>query len=399
MANLSPAEIARAPGSSVAAVRRLAELGLIRPSSPGRFPASAIEHVRLAEAIEQSGIPLEDVSDAIKSRKLSFRIVDRLFPQPVPLTSETLAEFADRIGLGEAELRRLYVALGLAQPHEKGRIRSDDARLIEGLVRLLAVPETRHVLLRFARLLGQPMRRITEAGTQLFDETVIKPIVQSEHRNEREMGERADEIGANLVASSPDLIDWLFRRHLEESLLGYWTADAELTLAGLGSTPASDHAISFIDLSGFTALTEAIGDAEASRLSERFMDLSEVYAERHDGQIVKLLGDGVMLHFRRPDLAITCALDLVTKIPEAGLPRAHAGVAAGPVIERDGDYFGRTVNLASRLSDAAQSDQILVNDLAAQVDDPTIHLEALGSIDVQGLGSQRVFVARRLGSA
>lgn len=395
MPDLSLEELARGAGASVENVKRLVELGLVQPASPDRFPQTAIEHIRLAMAIEESGIPLAEVGEAVTSGRLSLAIVDRMFPEPVALTSETVHELADRIGLDEHEVRRLYVAFGLAQPQEGGRVRSDDAHLIAELVGLLAVPETRHVLIRFARLMGQPMRRITEAGTQLYDEAVIQPIVHSRGRSAREAGERADDIAANLAMLAPHLVEWLFRRHLEETLLGYWTTGAELTLAGIGAATGPDHAIAFIDLTGFAALTEQVGDVEASRLAERLTDLSEEHGSRNEGRIVKQLGDGVMLHFRRTDRAVEGVLDLVVAIREAGLPSAHAGVAAGPVIERDGDYFGRTVNLASRLADVAEAGQVIVSEGVTRVPVGHVRFEPLGDVDVQGMGREPVFLAER----
>lgn len=394
MPNLSLGELARGAGASVENVKRLVELGLVQPASPDWFPQTAIEHIRLAMAIEESGIPLAEVGEAVTSGRLSLAIVDRMFPEPVALTSETVGELAARIGLDEHEVRRLYVAFGLAQPQEGGRVRSDDAHLIGELVGLLAVPETRHVIIRFARLMGQPMRRITEAGTQLYDEAVIQPIVHSK-RGDREAEGRADEIAANLAMMAPHLVEWLFRRHLEETLLGYWTAGAEQTLAGIGAATGPDHAIAFIDLTGFAALTEEVGDVEASRLAERLTDLSEEHGSRNEGRIVKQLGDGVMLHFRRTDRAVESVLDLVVAIPEAGLPSAHVGVAAGPVIERDGDYFGRTVNLASRLADVAEAGQVIVSEGVTRVPVGHIRFEPLGDVEVQGMGRERVFLAER----
>ena len=64
-------------------------------------------------------------------------------------------------------------------------------------------------------------------------------------------------------------------------------------------------------------------------------------------RIVKLLGDGVMLHGDDPGRLVEATLELVDSIAAAGLPQGHAGVHAGPLIERDGDYFGHTVNVAS----------------------------------------------------
>jgi adenylate cyclase len=101
-----------------------------------------------------------------------------------------------------------------------------------------------------------------------------------------------------------------------------------------------------------------------------------------------------MFHFRQPTSAVLCALELASALPAAGLPQVHAGVAAGPVIERDGDYVGRTVNLASRLADTAEADQVLVNGAAA-TEATELAFDRLGTIELRGLGRQDAFKARR----
>jgi adenylate cyclase len=395
VAELTLDELASAAGTSVREVRRLVKLGLVPTMSPGRFPSSAIEHVRLAMAIDESGIPLPAVGKAVASGRLSFDIVDLMFPVPVGVASESVQDFAARIGLAEHDVRRLYVAFGLAQPLRADTIRTDDAHVIGELVRLLATPETRPLLKRLARLLGQPMRQMTDAGTQLYDEVVIQPIASSDRSGARAVEERADEIAADLVMMAPHVLQWLFRRHLEQTLLGYWTANAEQVLGHSGGARGRDHTIAFIDLSGFTAITEAVGDAEASRLSERLTDLGEERAAPLKGRIVKQLGDGIMLHFGRTQPPVEGVLDLVVAVSDAGLPAAHVGMAAGPVIERDGDYYGRTVNLASRLADVADAGQVVVNERIASMTAAGIRFEPLGTVALQGMAPEPAFVARR----
>ena len=73
---------------------------------------------------------------------------------------------------------------------------------------------------------------------------------------------------------------------------------------------------------------------------------------------VKWLGDGVMVYFREPAGAVLAALEMVEQLPEAGLPPAHVGVAAGPVVVQGGDYSGRTVNLAARIAAYARAGRV-----------------------------------------
>jgi class 3 adenylate cyclase len=118
---------------------------------------------------------------------------------------------------------------------------------------------------------------------------------------------------------------------------------------GLGR-PERVPAMCFLDLVGYTRLTEEHGDPAAAELAETLAVLVGRSSREHGGVPVKWLGDGVMVYFREPAGAVLAALGLVEELPAAGLPPAHVGVAAGPVVAQGGDYFGRTVNLAARIA-------------------------------------------------
>jgi class 3 adenylate cyclase len=109
-------------------------------------------------------------------------------------------------------------------------------------------------------------------------------------------------------------------------------------------------------------------------------------AARHSGRLVKLLGDGAMLRFSEPLVGVDAALELVETMSGEGALAAHAGIHAGPVIERDLDVFGRTVNLASRIADVAQPGEVLAsNAVADAAHDATYGFEALEDANLKGL--------------
>src|SRR5712691_13190984 len=110
------------------------------------------------------------------------------------------------------------------------------------------------------------------------------------------------------------------------------------------------------------------------------------FARRHGGRPVKWLGDGVMFHFPQPAGAVTCALDLIEEAPAAGMPPAHVGVNAGPVIFRDGDYFGRTVNVAARIAAYAGPGQVLVSDEVIEAGPAgAVAFEEIGPVALKGV--------------
>jgi len=125
----------------------------------------------------------------------------------------------------------------------------------------------------------------------------------------------------------------------------------------------------FLDLSGYTRLTEELGDEVAAEMSAILGKLVRRSSHGRGGRPVKWLGDGVMVYFREPAAAVLFALGMQEDIPAADLHPAHVGIAAGPLIFQDGDYFGRTVNTAARIAAYASAGQVLVSDDVLQVND------------------------------
>ena len=122
-----------------------------------------------------------------------------------------------------------------------------------------------------------------------------------------------------------------------------------------------ERTIAFVDLAGFTALTDAHGDQAAVDLIDAFTDLARDAVADVDAELVKAVGDAVMLAAPSPAAGLAAVADLFDACYERdGFPEPRAGLHHGPVIERDGDYFGATVNLAARVASRAGSGQALV---------------------------------------
>jgi class 3 adenylate cyclase len=172
--------------------------------------------------------------------------------------------------------------------------------------------------------------------------------------------------------------------HIETALEG----------SGIQSGAEPPGAVAFLDVEGYTRFTEERGDEEAARLADTLASVVERRTRGRRGQAVKWLGDGAMSYFRDPADAVVASLEMVADARRAGLPPAHVGVAAGPVVVQAGDYFGRTVNMAARLSTAARGGQVLVNEVLAQIPCPGVGFRDLGSVDLKGVrGPTRVFEA------
>lgn len=111
-------------------------------------------------------------------------------------------------------------------------------------------------------------------------------------------------------------------------------------------------------------------------------------AHQHRGRVVKWVGDGVMLYFDRPEDAFLSALEMARRVTSAGLPDAHVGIDAGPVIIQDGDYFGGTVNVAARIAAYARAGEVLSSDRAVQAADglpSEIRSTVIGPVSLKGV--------------
>jgi adenylate cyclase len=139
-------------------------------------------------------------------------------------------------------------------------------------------------------------------------------------------------------------------------------------------------------MGGYTLLTQKAGDEAAAELATTLASLVRRASREYGGEPVKLLGDGVMFHFPEPGKAIACGLELVESAEREGLPPARMGADVGPVVFRDGDYFGQTVNVAARITDYARPAEVLVSQAAVdEAGEAEFDFEPIGEIPLKGL--------------
>ena len=155
-------------------------------------------------------------------------------------------------------------------------------------------------------------------------------------------------------------------------------------------------AMCFFDVTGYTRLTQEEGDAAAANLAEQLRRLVQRASVQHGGRAVKWLGDGVMFHFPDPGPGVIAALDMCDGVREAGLPPAHVGLHAGPVVFQEGDYYGQTVNIASRIADFARPGEVLVSkDVVEASEGVSAHFTDIGPVELKGVGGTVHLLAAR----
>jgi class 3 adenylate cyclase len=303
-------------------------------------------------------------------------------------TGRTQAEFAESLGqVRAAQLPALYAAFGLGAPPPESAMREDEEQALTGFLAIWAMVDDRpEVMLRAARTVGEGMRRIVLGTVDLFDEVGGSPPA----RLRRGMDvEQAIEPSIRQAEMMNALLVWLRERHMEHEVFERIVVFTEASLARQGRLPApaaDPPAIAFVDLTGYTTRTAAAGDELAAHEAATLQALAHDVVADHHGRVVKALGDGVMLRFERVVPAVLACRDLMVRLTEAGLPAAHAGVAAGSFVVRDGDVYGHTVNLASRLSRMDASGELLVaRDSTEALDDAGIGWHDGGEVSVKGI--------------
>jgi adenylate cyclase len=371
---LSASELADLAGVSEAEVARLVELGILVARDGSRpFLESDVPKVRLAVACERAGLPMEGIVSAIRAGRLSFTFLEGTpFRRWAVRSGRTYRQVSRDTGIPLDTLGTVLESMGFARVGADEPMREDELQVVPLLQHGLASGIFDPVwLARLGRAHVAGLRLITTAWGDAYQARFEGPVLAS-GGDQRAAMERAAQLSIDFLPLGDPAL--LAMYHRQEELV--WTEglveriEHELEEAGMLGRAGRVPAMLFLDLVGYTRLTEEQGDAAAAALAETLAVLVSRSAAGHGGVPVKWLGDGVMVHFGEPAGAVLSALDLVEQLPAAGLPPAHAGVAAGPVVVQGGDYFGRTVNLAARIAARAGAGQVLVSASVAEATAP-----------------------------
>jgi adenylate cyclase len=399
---LSGAELAARAGVGDEEIQRLVSHGVLVPRAGRVAPFRAVDvlKIRLARACEEGGLPMEGMAKAIGAGHLSFAFVESWpFERWAARGPGTHAELATEVGLPLPSLQRIVEAFGFARAEPEDAVVEAErpvAALMGRAVALGFVDEAASV--RAGNVYAEVLRRIALVETEVYHWGIELPLLRS-GLGERRAMELASEVSEEFAELLDEALMAVYRRQQELTWTEHQIEHIEQALeaAGVRLPPGQPPAMCFLDLAGYTRLTEERGDEEAAALAARLAEIVRQRPRQHRGEAVKWLGDGVMFRFRDASGAVVSALDMVEEVPAAGLPPAHVGVAAGPVIRQGGDYFGRTVNLASRIADHAGGGQVLVSEpVMAMTSVPGVRFDGLGPIELPGLTSRiNLFEAHR----
>jgi adenylate cyclase len=395
---LTEDELAKRAGASREQIRTLVELGILQPED-GLFARRDVMRARVVSDLQAMGIEPDALARALASEHLTLGYLESAGRRH-PRDDRTLAEVAEQIGVDVASLQRIYVAFGLPRPEAGERVRQEDLVILRILPVLFGVGLDEREVIRLARVWGDSARRVAQYLPHYFHTTVEEQFRRRGMRDNQAYEAAIREVGVRVGRSGEDLLGWLFRRHSEVFMTEHQFEHVETALddAGVRQRPSRPlEAAVFADLAGYTQLTEESGDVAAAEVAVAFAQLASEIAASHRGHVVKLLGDGVYLHFADPGDAVRASLEIVESVGSRGLPPAHIGVSAGPLLYDEGDYFGRTVNLAARLASQAQANQVYAGEsLTGTVQQKGFRLVPAGKVELKGIADpMEVFEAVR----
>lgn len=351
----------------------------------------AAGRLRLLHAWVQAGLSLEDVLDLVDRQQLSLAFLDTPAMATAERLDRTFEELSRARDLSLAEIADLYAALGLEPPRSSDRVGEDDELLIDLLAAFQSVGAPQEAILRLYAVYADSLRRLAKAEAEFY-EANIEGKLRSSGLSEEQLMRFGSEFGARVNDLREQAISMIYRRHREhvwfEHAIGH--VESALDQSDVGARIPKPPSICFVDLTGYTRLTEERGDAFAAEVAGQLASLVKDISRRRGGRPIRWLGDGGMYYFRDPSDAVVAGLDMVEASPAVGLPPAHIGIHTGAVISQDGDVYGRTVNIASRIASVAEGGQVLVSAEtveAASASDraDATRFEPLGSFPLKGL--------------
>jgi adenylate cyclase len=391
-------EAAERAGVSVDDVSRLVDLGILAPAEGDLFSVGDARRAGLLESFVAAGIPLEGLATQMRKGDLSLAWLDSpAFDAFASFTPVTFAELSAQTGVPVDLLMVIREAIGSALPTPDDRVREDEMAIVPLIEAQVQSGFNHSTIERALRATGDSMRRVAEVEMDWFRTELIEPRAAGKYGADIaaiavEFRERFDPLTNQARIA-------MFQAHqahaVTSNVIGAF--ERELATAGLTSRLERPPAMCFLDITGYTRLTQERGDAAAADLAEQMARLVHRASVKHGGRPVKWLGDGVMFFFRDAGPGVVAALEMVDGVAEAGLPPAHVGLHAGPVIFQEGDYYGQTVNVASRIAEYARPGEVVVSQAVVDASgEAGASFTEIGPVELKGVaGAMRLHAAHR----
>ena len=384
--NVSLKEAAERVGVSPDTLRRWARAGVIpEVDGKGVWTTAAVAHARIVARLRERGHKLEEIKEAGKEGRLAYGYIEELLGDDEP--ERSLKEAAELTGLEPALIERFWASLGLpARGLEQ--LSEDDIQALHYVAGVLAAGFPLVAFLQICRVYGQALAQIAEAEVRLFHLYVHEPLIR-EGVPGLQMAEEMGDLARDLLPVASPMMDYVHQRFLqhfvEQDVVGHMESELEDEDVDLGRVRV---AIAFADLAGYTRFTEEEGEEEALLSVERFVE-GVTNTLPDDARVVKTIGDAVMVVGQDIRALVDWAVGFTSLFDERPEPRI--GVHWGTTLYRDGDYFGRDVNLTARVVARARGGEVLVTDSVVDAvrDSPHLGFEQIGQVKLKGFSEPR----------
>lgn len=305
----------------------------------------------LLEDLAKDGVPLEELKRAVEEDRLVLLPVERVFEEGTE--RYTAQEIAACAGLEDDFLVRLMRALGAPIPAGEERVYGEaDLEAAKRAKLFLDAGLPEDGVLDTSRIIGISMANLADANRDLVGEVFTEPGV-----DERELAQRYAAAAQTMSPLLGETLLHAYRIHLREAIRQAVISEAELAEGRLSGS--DEVTIAFADLVGFTRLGESLEIEQIGELTGRLFTLASE-AARPPVRLVKMIGDAAMFSSRETVPLLDSVLGLVDAAGNEELPSLRAGVAHGQALSRGGDWYGRPVNLAARITGFARPDTVVV---------------------------------------
>jgi class 3 adenylate cyclase len=398
MDRFSAQTAAERSGSALDEVIRLTEIGILSGDGSDGYTDADVRRIQVARSLGQAGLSIDDLGSLVREGKISLEFIDdagyRVFSA---LSNVTFDELGRRTGIPVEQLILLRDVTGGRVAAPDDLVREDELEILPLIEYQLEIGFRWSAVERALRVYAESLRRIAEGEAEWWRSEVQEPL-QSRGAPARELAQRAGEISPRLSRASDRAVMAVY--HAQQ--MQVWSTNIvngfaiALEQAGLHEREVVHPAMCFLDVTGYTQLTAEHGDAAAAALAERLGGIVRPISVAHGGRPVKWLGDGVMFHFPGPADGAIAAVEMVERLEAAGMPAAHVGLHAGPIVIQQGDYFGGTVNAAARIGEYARPGEVLVSQPIVDAVAGELEFEPIGAIGLKGLPAMELYVARKI---
>ena len=279
-------EVAQRAGVDPDYVDRLVELGILTPGAGDAFAPGDVLRARWLQSLDRAGVPLEGLASAVRDGVLSFSFLDvAAYDRFAGLSATTFQQLSAQTGIPLELLMVVREAFGFAEPHPEDTLHHNELSIVPLLQLQLSKGFRPVVIERWLRVYGDSLRRIAEAEAAWWNSEVEVALVES-GMTEGEMLQAQADLGSQMTPLMEQVLLAIYHGQQEHTWSQVFVEHVEGALEAVGLYRRLDQppAVCFLDLTGYTRLTEERGDEAAADLAARLAGLVRRSALEHGGR-------------------------------------------------------------------------------------------------------------------